>query len=331
MATLTGSRSVVGGTTTLALPPNFTSPTLIRGGSRPTNRIAPCLAAPIRLGSTSRAIITVARSRGIRTAEVGWALPSVSRARATNSNAKVRCRRHPGRLGAMLASSSTLVNRATCRLRRSCTITYPASSAAAGISNSSQPGDAKRITAPARDLAAARSRSPARRCPATHRKYPLGSRPRNRDGRAHSAATAERRAAQLSPGGTIGAGRVLLEGNTVRGPGGEHGTHDAPRLFSLIAADREGSVAVEHVQEQPPVSGQRGRFELGREGQGLQGARVTADAHQLQDDAFWFELEPEHVRLCLAAQALGKQRKVWHRPKVHGDFHPIPAECLAGA
>src|SRR5215831_20278862 len=126
MPRLTASRSIVGGTTTEALPPNFTSPTLMRGGSMSTNDLAPARAASMRLGNTSVAfidsdtsiaIITVARSRGTFTAAVGCAAPIVSTVSPIISSANVKCRRQPGRRGATEANSSTLLKRATYFLR----------------------------------------------------------------------------------------------------------------------------------------------------------------------------------------------------------------------
>ena len=102
--------------------PNLTSPRLIRSGSRSANSSAAAARPRCRSGSTSVACIdsdtsiasiTVARSRGTRTPAVGLATPSDSTVSATSSSAKVRCRRQPGRRGATLASSSTLLNRAT--------------------------------------------------------------------------------------------------------------------------------------------------------------------------------------------------------------------------
>src|SRR2546423_12464122 len=57
MATLTRSRLMSGDTTTEAVPPDFTRPTLIRGGSRLTNSSAAVFAACSRLGNTSTAFI----------------------------------------------------------------------------------------------------------------------------------------------------------------------------------------------------------------------------------------------------------------------------------
>ncbi len=94
----------------------------MRGGSRSTNVLAAALAAWMRVGSTSvasidsdtsMAIITVARSRGTLTAAAGRATPTDSTLSPISSSAKVRCRRHPGRRGATLPSSATLLNRAT--------------------------------------------------------------------------------------------------------------------------------------------------------------------------------------------------------------------------
>ena len=129
---LTAGRSNVGDTNSFAWPPNSTSPRSIFFGSSPANEEAADLAAAIRLGSTSVAcmdgetsiaIITVARSCGTRTAVAGRATPNERTVSAMSSSANVRCRRHPGRRGATLPSSSTLLNRATKCLRRSCTTT----------------------------------------------------------------------------------------------------------------------------------------------------------------------------------------------------------------
>src|SRR6476619_5666575 len=122
LATLTESRSIVGGTSRLAVPLNLTKPRLIRGGRRSANCFAACCAACNRVGSTSSAridsetsiaIMTVARSRGTWTAAVGWAAPNARTASPAIRSANVRCRRHPGRFGATEASSETLLNRAT--------------------------------------------------------------------------------------------------------------------------------------------------------------------------------------------------------------------------
>ena len=94
----------------------------MRVGSRSTNSLAAFLAVSMREGRTSVAFIdsetsmssiTVAFSRGTRTAADGLATPIVSTVSAISSSANVRCRRQPGRRGAKLPSSSTLLNRAT--------------------------------------------------------------------------------------------------------------------------------------------------------------------------------------------------------------------------
>ncbi len=157
IAVFSDSRSSVGGTSTLALPPNATSPRLIRAGIRSTNFFAAVCAATIRDGSTSVAsidsdtsiaITTVARSRGTRTAAAGRATPMLSTDSAMSNSANVRCRRHPGRRGATLPSSSTLLNRATNFVRRSCTTTYAAAITPTGTSSQSHCGDRKLISAP---------------------------------------------------------------------------------------------------------------------------------------------------------------------------------------
>src|SRR5262245_59532282 len=63
------------------------------------------------------------------------------------------------------------------------------------------------------------------------------------------------------------AGGVVLQRNEVFLPRGQHRSDDAPRLLRFVTADRQGWVAVEHVQQQPAVGGQLGGLELGLEGQ----------------------------------------------------------------
>ena len=132
IADVTVGRSSVGDTSTLALPPKDTSPRLIWGGRLRAKSVAACLAASMRVGSTSvacidsetsMAIITVARSRGTLTSAEGRATPTLSTDMPASSRAKVRCRRQPGRRGATLLSSSTLENRAVNLARRNCSHT----------------------------------------------------------------------------------------------------------------------------------------------------------------------------------------------------------------
>jgi hypothetical protein len=63
------------------------------------------------------------------------------------------------------------------------------------------------------------------------------------------------------------------------------------------------------------------------EGQWDEGICSRSDAGQFYDDALWLEAEPQHVGLWVAVHAAGQVR---HRPEMHSDFHPVPAESLAG-
>ena len=126
-ARLIGSRSVVGETSTAAVPANDTSPRLTPGVSWSANDLAAACAAASLLGATSVACIdsetsitrtTVARLRGTRASACGPANATVSRASATSSAAAGMCRYQPGRFGAILSSSSRLVNASVSRRRR---------------------------------------------------------------------------------------------------------------------------------------------------------------------------------------------------------------------
>jgi membrane protein DedA with SNARE-associated domain len=76
----------------------------------------------------------------------------------------------------------------------------------------------------------------------------------------------------LGRAGPVRAGRVFLERNEVLGPGRQHGGEDPPGFLGFVAADGQGGVPVQHVQEQPAVGGQCGRVEPGGQGQRGQGA-----------------------------------------------------------
>ncbi|CAB4915360.1 unannotated protein [freshwater metagenome] len=132
MATLTDSRSVVGGTSVVARPENDTRPRLICAGRMSTNSLAAVFIASNRLGSTSVACIdrdtssastTVARSRGTRTSVEGWASDSTNAPSPRTTRPNARCRRQPGRLGTSAPSRATLVNRAAYFCRRRCSRT----------------------------------------------------------------------------------------------------------------------------------------------------------------------------------------------------------------
>lgn len=122
-------RSVLGGTSTAALPAKATRPTLNSSGSPSTKVRAASLAAVNRSGSTSvasidvetsTATITVARSRGTRTSAVGRAKPTTSSASMARKSPAGTCRRQAGRCGATRSSSRRLVKRTAYRLRRRC-------------------------------------------------------------------------------------------------------------------------------------------------------------------------------------------------------------------
>ena len=145
----TWGRSVVGGTSVVAVPAKDTSPRLIRAGSTPTNCFAAVCIALKRVGSMSRAcmdsdtstaITTVARSRGTRTLVLGAARETTSVARPNATMANARWRRQPGRLGTSDPNSATLVNRTAYALRRNCSTTYSATSAATTSNPSSHSG-----------------------------------------------------------------------------------------------------------------------------------------------------------------------------------------------
>src|SRR5262249_33880391 len=59
---------------------------------------------------------------------------------------------------------------------------------------------------------------------------------------------------------TVRPGVVLLQRGEVARPALQHRGDDAPRLLGLVAADRQGGVAAQHVEENPGISGQLGRL-----------------------------------------------------------------------
>ena len=126
-ARLTAARSVVGDTSTAAVPANATSPRFTPGVSWSANDFAAACAAARRVGSTSVACIdsdtsitstTVARLRGTRASAVGPANATVSRVSARINARAGRCRSRPGRSGATRSSSSRFVNASVSRRRR---------------------------------------------------------------------------------------------------------------------------------------------------------------------------------------------------------------------
>jgi hypothetical protein len=117
---------LVGGTTTEAKPAKETRPTLYWSGSSSTKSAAAALAASIRLGSTSVAIMdsemsmarmTVARSWGSSTSTAGRVMPPTSTARAMTRMPAGRWRRQPGTFGTSLARREAFANRTATRLR----------------------------------------------------------------------------------------------------------------------------------------------------------------------------------------------------------------------
>src|ERR671919_680667 len=55
--------------------------------------------------------------------------------------------------------------------------------------------------------------------------------------------------------GAVGPGVVLLERRGVARPPLEDGRDDAPRLLGLVAADRQGAVCAQHVEQDSAVGG----------------------------------------------------------------------------
>src|SRR5262249_2226407 len=123
------------------------------------------------------------------------------------------------------------------------------------------------------------------------------------------------------------AGRVLLERNQLLRPGIEYGGDDAPGLLRLVGSDRQSGVACENVEKQLRISRQFGRREMGCEGEWHERANPRTGAGQLQDHAFGFEPEPEHIgsRLCLTLE-----REVGYGPEAHGNLLTVAPQCLAG-
>ena len=132
MALRAASRSVVGGTSTVAIPENDSMPRFTPGVRLVANSVAAVCAAASRFGltsvdsidsDTSMTSITVALFRGTLVAAVGPASATVSRARPSRTTAVGRCRIFPGRLGATESSSSRLAKRIVCRRVRRCAST----------------------------------------------------------------------------------------------------------------------------------------------------------------------------------------------------------------
>ncbi len=132
MASSTGCRSVVGETSTVAMPAKEISPRLTPGVSSLTNSLAASLAAVSRSGATSvdsmdsetsMASMTVARLRGTFVLAVGPASATTSSNSAAVITANGTCRTRLGRFGATFSRSSRLANRSVCFLVRRWTTT----------------------------------------------------------------------------------------------------------------------------------------------------------------------------------------------------------------
>src|SRR5262245_5010516 len=125
----------------------------------------------------------------------------------------------------------------------------------------------------------------------------------------------------------VRASRVLLQRDEILGPGVQYRLQDAPGLFGLVAADRQGGVAVEHVQQEPPVGGQLGRVE--HRGQGHRREcerRAAAAAGQLEGEGLRIEPEAQQIRLCFPAVTEGLVR---HGPEAYRHLLAVAAERLA--
>ena len=85
---------------------------------------------------------------------------------------------------------------------------------------------------------------------------------------------------RLPGGGAVRAGGVFLERDEIFGPGRKHGGEDAPGFLRFVAADGQGGVPVQHVQQQLAVGGQFGRVEPGGQGQRGEGPGTCPDAGQ---------------------------------------------------
>ncbi len=126
-ARLTEVRSVVGDTSTAAVPANDTRPRFTPGVSWSANDFAAACAAASRVGETSLAFIdsdtsitsmTVARLRGTFAIACGPASATVSTASAAIIAIAGTWRSRPGRFGATVSSNARFVNRTTSRRRR---------------------------------------------------------------------------------------------------------------------------------------------------------------------------------------------------------------------
>src|SRR5215475_10264369 len=137
------------------------------------------------------------------------------------------------------------------------------------------------------------------------------------------------RSRQTSALRPVRAGGVLLQRREVLPPALEHRGDDTPGLLGLVAADRQGGVSGQHVEQDPGVGGQLGRLQVGAQHQWHE-TRLHAGACAGQLEAEALRLEPE-------AQNVGNrllrpvERTMWHRSEAHDDLLPIRRQRLAGA
>src|SRR5262245_12129734 len=100
-----------------------------------------------------------------------------------------------------------------------------------------------------------------------------------------------------------------------------------PAFLSLVTANRQRGILVQHVEEHMPVRGQLGRCDLRAQCERAQLADSCADASELQGQALGLQAEPEHVRRGMDSMS---RRHVRNIPEPHGHLLAIAAERLAG-
>ena len=149
MARSTVPRSVVGGTTTCAVPANRTRATLNRGGNDPTNSFAASWAAVRRLGSTSLASMDrdtsmatamVARSLGTDRYDWGWAKARTRHAVEATDDITASHRFQPRWCGSTRRSRSSGLRTERCRMSST---SQARNSSTGTMSHHSRPGRAK--------------------------------------------------------------------------------------------------------------------------------------------------------------------------------------------
>ena len=148
-------RSNVGATSALTTPLNEIRPTSTSGSTSSTKSRAACCAASKRSGSTSVAIIesdTSNRTRmrpWLRSRSVvrstGRAMATMPIASPASCSTATRCRRQPGRCGAISSSRSTWVNRTWAARRQRSTTTYATARRGIASRSHSRPGSRKSV------------------------------------------------------------------------------------------------------------------------------------------------------------------------------------------